>query len=214
MSQDEKWQLAMKAEEGVGGRADDNVRFWKNMLSCQHSNTLDWLTTEHNFTQVQANTRRLKAGCISPLWEEITEKSGCWVIVGSHTQLEHVDMGTCINAPIGEHFPDINLYRHTKYYEASELISMMSSDSVKTSVCLTVSDTLKKSNALNHWDQTPSSGSVFIFKSPSERHCVLFYSTVTGTEIQRERLSPGHSRHLDFTVGTPSTLLAHQPQMT
>lgn len=30
----------MKAEEGVGGQAHDNVRLCKNQLGCHHSNTL------------------------------------------------------------------------------------------------------------------------------------------------------------------------------
>lgn len=35
-----QWQLAVKAEEGVGGHVDDNVRLCKNMLGCQHSRHL------------------------------------------------------------------------------------------------------------------------------------------------------------------------------
>lgn len=36
-----KWQLAVKAEEGARGHAEDNVRLCKNMLGYQHSDTLE-----------------------------------------------------------------------------------------------------------------------------------------------------------------------------
>lgn len=53
----------------------------KNMLSCHHSRHLG-LTHLPSlvFTHVGANSRRLRAGSISPQWEEITGKSGRCVV--------------------------------------------------------------------------------------------------------------------------------------
>lgn len=150
-------------------RGGVNVRLCKNTLGCQHSDTLDWLITEPSFTQVRANTRSLRADCISPLWEEMTWKSGCWV-VRCLARLIYMQRRANVHVHICERFSDTGPYRH---YKPSKCISMMSNDSLKTSVCLTLTDTLRarasESLTSNAWH-----GKMFIFKSSAERDCLLF----------------------------------------
>lgn len=114
--------------------------------------TLDWLITEPASTQVRANKRSLRADCISPLCEEITQTSGRRA-AGSHARRGE-DKFTCrhtvrAHVSVCRHFPATQ--GTMNHLNVSVRWLMIEWRPLYVSLSLTHS----REELLNHWDQTP-----------------------------------------------------------